>query len=362
MDQSKLARLIESRAFRHILFWVCWVLGFTFIKSFGQPLNTYGGWLAYYMLTLPIFVTHTYLVAYILIPYLLNRKFFPLFIVMFILFFYGYSVLELLLSNGFIYKWAPTGTEIKGDYLEPGNVVRSGVGNLYIVLVFLAAKTVRNWFLADHRQKELQRAELQIQMNDAVSRVQPSMLLFAIDHIEELVDRRSPDVTRAIALTSELLSDVMIFHEKQKHLFSEEIELVKKLISLVSVFRGSRPEVEFFISGDPGKIELPSMILFSLMDLIFRKYNGEHPHPEINIEVSGFANMMTIQILQNHSKKQDDTLEQCMQALKQLEYCFHNRVTIAVDIHDYGCSVVIRNPDQTGVNTLHTYQDAVGAP
>jgi len=169
---------------------------------------------------------------------------------------------------------------------EWGNVIASGLGNFYIVLVFLAAKTVRYWFLADHRQKELRQAELQMQMNDAVTRVQPSMLLFAIDNIEGMVDRRSPDVTRAIALTSELLSDVMIFHRKQKHLFSEEIELVKKLINLISLFRGSRPEVEYFISGDPGKIELPSMILFSLMDLIFRKYEREHPHPEINIEAS----------------------------------------------------------------------------
>ena len=203
--------------------------------------------------------------------------------------------------------------------------------------------------------------ELQMQMNDAVSRVQPLMLLYAIDHIDEMVDRRSPEVTRAIALTSELLSDVMIFHGKQKHLFSEEIELVRKLITLVSLFRGSKLEVEFFISGDPGNIGLPSMILFSLMDLIFRKYHDEHPHPEINIEASGFANMITIQILHTHSKKQDDTLEQCIQALQQLEYYFHDRITISVDTHDYGCSVVIRNPDNPGVNTIHSYKDVVGA-
>jgi hypothetical protein len=169
-------------------------------------------------------------------------------------------------------------------------------------------------------------------------------------------------VTRAIALTSELLSDVMIYHGKDKHLFSEEIELVRKLINLISMFRGARPEVEFFISGDPGKIELPSMILFSLMDLIFRKYHGEHPYPEINIEASGFANMITIQMLHNHSKKQDENLEQCMQALQQLEYYFRDRITISVDTHDYGCSVVIRNQDNPGVNTIHSYKDAVDAP
>jgi len=361
MKRLSLIQLLEIRVYRHVLFWSCWVLGFTFIKSFGQSTDTYAGWLAYYLLTLPLFVTHTYLVTYLLVPYLLNKRFFLLFIVGFILFFYGYSVLELLISNEFIYRWAPTGTEIVEGYLNPRNVIRSGLGNLYIVLVFLAARTVRNWFMADHRQKELQQAELQMQMNDAVTRVQPPMLMYAIDHIEEMVDLNSPDVTRAIALTSELLSDVMIYHGKEKHLFSEEMELVRKLVNLVSLFRGSKPDIEFLISGDPATIELPSMILFSLVDLICRKYRREHPLPEMNIEASGYANMVTIQILHDQSKKQDETMERCMQALHQLETYFGGRVTISIDTHEYGCSVVIRNQDDSGVNTIHSYKNAVGA-
>ncbi len=41
----------------------------------------------------------------------------------------------------------------------------------------------------------------------------------------------------AIALTSELLSEVMMYHEEENQLFSREIELVKKLVTLVSLFR-----------------------------------------------------------------------------------------------------------------------------
>jgi hypothetical protein len=361
MKRFTFIQLLETRVYRHLLFWICWVFGFTFIKSFGQSIDIYGGWFAYYLFTLPVFVAHTYLVTYLLIPYLLNKRFLPVFIVGFILFFYGFSVLELLLSNEFVFRWAPTGTQIAENYLDPQNVIRSGLGNLYIVLVFLAARTVRHWYMADHRQKELLQVELQMQMNDAVSRVQPSMLIFAIDHIEEMVDRKSPDVTRAIALTSELLSDVMIYHEKEKHLFSEEMELVRKLVRLVALFRGAKPDVEFFISGDPARIELPSMILFSLVDLFFRKYHREQQLPEMNIEASGFANMVTIQILYNHSKKHDDTVEQCLQALHQLELYFSGRVAITVDTHEYGCSVVIRNRGDSGVNTIHSYKNAVGA-
>ena len=58
-------------------------------------------------------------------------------------------------------------------------------------------------------------------------------------------------------------------------MFSREIELVKKLVKLVGLLKSKKPDVEFFISGDPGKIDLPPMILFSLVDLIFRKFEHE---------------------------------------------------------------------------------------
>lgn len=357
--KNRLVNLSENRTWRHVFFWICWVIGFTFIKSFGESGDVYFGWFFYYILTLPIFVTHTYLVAYGLIPNFLSKRYFPVFIFLFLGLFYGFSALELLLSNELIFKWYPTGSDFSENYLAPGNVVRSGLGNLYIVLVFLASRTVRNWYLADNKQKELQQAELQLQMADAMTRIQPFMLLYAIDHIERMVDHSSPEVTEAIALTSELLSDVMIYHGEEQQLFAREIELVKKLVKLVALFRNRKPDVEFFISGDPGQIQLPSMILFSLVDLIFRRFDGDQAIPELNIEASGYSNMITIQVLNSGARKHDEKMEDCMQTIQQLESYYLGKVTITLETHGYGCSVIIRKTTPA-VNTIHTLPDAVG--
>lgn len=320
----------------------------------------YFGWLSYYILTLPIFASHTYLLSYVFIPHLLNKKLYPIFILVFLGIFYGFSVLELLLSNELIFSWYPLGAETSEHYLNPGNVIRSGLGNLYIILVFLASRTVRNWYLAENRQRELKQAELHLQMEDAMNRVQPLMLLFAIDHIDQMVDKSSPKVTKAIALTSELLNEVMIYHGEPLNLFAKEIELVKKLVSLVTLFRESKPDVEFFISGDPGQIKLPSMILFSLVDLIFRRFDKEPDIPELNIEASGYSNMITIQVLNKGDKKHAEKLEECIQTISQLESCYRGKVTISLEKHSYGCSVIIREFDPNAVNTIHTLSDAVG--
>ncbi len=351
--KNRLAHLFTIRRWRHIFFWICWVMGFTFIKSFGEPFEIYFGWFTYYVVTLPIFILHTYLVAYLLIPRFLVKRQWPVFIALFTLLFYGFSVCELILSNEFIFVWYPTGSKVMENYLDPGNVVRSGLGNLYIVLVFLASRNVRNWYQAETKQKELLQSDLKQQMEDTITRVQPMMLLYAIDEIDRMVKDSSPDATRAIALTSELLSELMMYHEGKSRLFSREIELVKKLVSLVALLKGLRPEVEFFISGDPGKIDLPPMILFSLVDLVFRKSELKENMPELHIEASGFSNMITIQILNSAKNDFNGNLDECMQAVTQLENLFRGRVLISNTKHNYGCSVVIRSNTLQRANDTH---------
>jgi hypothetical protein len=355
-------KLEQNRSLRHLVFWSTWVIGFTFIKSFGESMEVYLGWFSYYLITLPIFVVHTYLVAYLLVPYFLNKRLFPFFIVLFLALFYGFSVLELLLSNEFIFRWYQTGAELSDQYLTPANVIMSGLGNLYIVLVFLAARTIRKWYYADTRSKELQHIELQQQMENAITKVQPHMLLYAIDHLDRMVADSSPDVTKAIALTSELLNDVMIYHEEKHKLFSGEIELIRKLVALLTLIRESKPDVEFFVSGDPSLIKMPPMILFTIVDMIFRRFEGEGSLPELNIEASGYSNMITVQILYDGLKRHDDTIQDCMQTMQQIESYYRGQVSMSIESHSYGCSVIIRKNDSSNVNTIHPRANAINTP
>jgi len=355
-------KLEKNRSLRHLVFWLIWVVGFTFIKSFGESMEVYLGWFSYYLITLPIFVAHTYLVAYFLVPWFLNKRLFPIFIGLFIVFFYGFSVLELILSNRFIFQWYQTGTALQDNYLAPANVMTSGLGNLYIVLVFLAARTIREWYMAHTRSKELQHVELQQQMEDAITRVQPHMLLYAIDHIDRMVEESSPDVTKAIALTSELLNEVMIYHEEKHKLFSGEIELVRKLVALVTLIRERKPDVEFFVSGDPGQIILPPMILFTIVDMIFRKYEAEDSLPELHIEVSEYSDMITVQILNSGTRKHEDALQECLRTMEQIECFYKGQVAMSIESHSYGCSVIIRNNDSAAAKTIHPPADVVNTP
>ncbi len=331
-----------KRSLRHVLFWCCWIIGFTFVKSFGESPEVYLGWLSYYILTLPIFVLHTYLVAYLLIPLFLKKRVWPIFILLFVSLFYAFSVAELAMSHGFIFRLFPLSTNLDDSYLKPAHVIRSGVGNLYIVLVFLAARSVRDWYQAERTREELQNEELMQQMERTYLRLQPGMLLFAIEQIEQMAERSDPNTTPAIATTSDILNEVMAYTEERLSTLSREVELARKLVRLITYFRHESPVVEFFISGDPADIQIPPMILFSLVEQVIRDFTPSDTLPEIHMEISGFSRMIALQMILSGQKRIEALLEKLRLITTKISARYQNHLTITLEQNPFGCSVVIR--------------------
>ncbi len=102
------------------------------------------------------------------------------------------------------------------------------------------------------------------------------------------------------------------------------------------------------------------MILFSLVDLIFRKFENEDIMPEMNIEASGFSNMITVQLLNSGKGDQNECLDECMQTLTQLEKLYKGSVLISHTKHTYGCSLLIRSNHLQTMNDTYTDISAVG--
>ena len=335
----------RKRILQHLLFWSVWVVGFTFIKSFGMPFSVYAGWFVYYIITLPIFVAHTYVIVYWLIPRYFTKRRYLLFTLVFLVLFYAFSVLELLISNTLVFRYFSL-EEFNPHYLAPGNVFINGVGNFYIVLVFMAARNVRTWFISLEQQKRLNRQKLALQVDRAIARVQPRLLLYSVNYIEKLAEKSPEDATKAIALTSEILSEVMMYNGKENQVIEKEVTLIKKLVELVSLFRGKVPDVEFFMSGDLSKIRFPALILFSFVEIIFREFDNS-VIPEVNIDISGFSNIATIQVLLKNTLKSGLAMKQCEAMLQQFDRIYPGLISIAFEHTHYGCSIVIKRLNES---------------
>ncbi len=280
-----LSYIIErNRILRHILFWSAWVLGFTFIKSFGEPMNVYLAYLVYYILTLPVFMTHTYLVVYWAGRRFIRGWKIVLFIVIFLLLLLIFSFLDQIISDEILSVWFPFLFLPGESYLDFSNLVISGVGNLYVLLVFVAARQVREWFLSQQQKQKLMEESLFLDRADVNAAIQPDMLLFSMEKIEEVTLSGKNDVPAVIAMLSELLNAVMQAKKQVYHRVDEEVRNVKKLLELYARLMGQEMPRICIEGPDLNIYQMPTFIIFLPLEIICRR-SGRIPEGTINITV-----------------------------------------------------------------------------
>ena len=167
---------VKAEIVLHVLFWLSWIISFTLIQSIGAGVHQYFVWLMYYIITLPIFILHTYLIAYWLLPVTFFKGRFGLFALGFFLFLALFSAIELVVSNELVFKPFDINKSFSPGYLNLQNILISGVGNLYIVLVFLAIKAGRSWYLAKTRKEQLLKSKTDTELEIYQYQLQPKMV------------------------------------------------------------------------------------------------------------------------------------------------------------------------------------------
>jgi hypothetical protein len=102
------------------------------------------------------------------------------------------------------------------------------------------------------------------------------------------------------------------------------------------------------------------MILFSFVDMVFRKFDKEDKIPEMSIEASSFSNMLSILVIKGGHGWLEDRLNDCMAAIGQLEKLCGEEVGITYESNLYGCSVIIRRCQQEAMNDTYLVSADVG--
>lgn len=256
----------KKRVFSHLIFWLFWITGFTFIQGFGGSVSGYWTWLVYYLVTLPIFVTHTYLIAYWLVPhYFFNRRYFHFsgYIVLFLVFF---SIVELVVSNELVWQLVSPENRAESGYLNITNILINGIGNAYIVVVFLAIKIARIWNEKIVEQAELMNQKLSTEIELLHYQSYPKFVLSVVDKLEILASGHSVQTPEMIVKLSNLMTNMTTGRKATKIPLKKEIELIRDYVDVQRTTSESSLRVNIFQSGEPGGVEIPQFLLFQLVE------------------------------------------------------------------------------------------------
>lgn len=266
--------IVKSRIVKHVLFWFIWISSFTVLQSFGFGISDYVAWLVYYLFTLPLFVAHAYLIAYWLVPkYFFRHQYLGFSLWIFFLLNLA-SVGELLISNEVVWKLFKPENIQQGNYFNLQNILINGLGNEYIIIVFLAVKVMRFWNSKMGEKTELMNQKLSTEIELLKYQSYPRFVLNVMDRLEHLALDQSPQTSDMIIRLSGMMNNMASRQKSDEIPLNKEIELIKSYIEIQQMSDQKNLTVSFRATGKLNSLQIPPFLFFQLVEEGFVVLNG----------------------------------------------------------------------------------------
>lgn len=250
----------------HVFFWIIWIVSFVLVQSLGKGQSEYFVWTMYYLITLPIFMAHTYLIAYWLIPGYFFKANYLVFAAGVIILFFVFSIIELLVSCELVFRYFDPSKVFEPGYLNWENIVISGIGNHYIILVFLAIKAGRSWYNSKNMKEELLQSKMETELEIYQYQLQPKLILTLIKEMEKLAVREPEKAPEMIIKISGFLNRFLFEGKEDLIPLQLEVKLLEEFLEIHEHALGERLTNNFVVSGNLKPFVVPPLLLLPFLN------------------------------------------------------------------------------------------------
>ncbi|MCA0931207.1 histidine kinase [Lutimonas saemankumensis] len=266
----------------HLLFWLIYFV-FNFFR-FASINNDYWYSLKSNLIEFPLNIVITYFTIYYLIPrFILKKKylqFFLLFIPSLLLFYLIRTGLNYILVSENIWP------EAQGNQ-EPFtviHVVELVIGAIYVIALVSAIKLTYDWANEKKRNEDLQRVQLQTELNFLKSQIQPHFFFNTLNNLYALVIKQSPNAANVVMKLSEIMQYVLYEVKEPKISLLKSINYLYSYLELEKLRYGDRVKSEISIDGDIDEVEVPPLLFLPFIENCFK--HGARNQEDINVLIS----------------------------------------------------------------------------
>ena len=324
--------IANREIFLHSLFWLMWIVSFTLVQSLGTGRNEFFLWLMYYIITLPVFMVHTYLIAYWLIPRTFYKGHFLLLIGGVFGLLIIFSVLELVVSNELVFKVFDESKVFEPGYLNFKNILISGIGNHYIILVFLAIKVGRAWYHSQMKKQEIQQMNLETEMEIYRYQLQPKIMLHLMEELGYITRNEPEKSSEMIIRISNFLNQLLSESREELIPLSEEIEIVKNFTEIHAFALGNRLKNNFNVSGNLKSFVVPPLLMLSVINNAIKVAYRCNNSFESNVIIKAEKKYLLLTfVLWSEQEFSLDTFDAIEITRKRLEYRFPGKYRLIDD-------------------------------
>jgi len=301
---------------RHVAFWGFWWLfqGFLYAFTPGPVELNYAARVPFSMLESLLFMTNhiflAYSLMYFVVPvYLLKNRYLATAIWVIILF----IVTGMMASLIGIYIVRPVLSHLGSKNITTPHRMSyqtsfylgllAGLrGGITIGGLAAAIKLMKHWYVKEQRNLQLQKENVESQLQLLKAQVHPHFLFNTLNNIYSHTQNTSPVASRLVMGLSEMLRYMLYEGSLPIVPLAKEIRMIEEYITLEKIRYGNKLELHIDLPDNTDGLYIAPLLLLPFAENCFKHGTSNViEHPWLNLQISIQENVMTMKLLNGKS-------------------------------------------------------------
>jgi sensor histidine kinase YesM len=342
----------RNRISTHIIFWVAYLAFFSLL--YGNIRGDYWLGATRTLVNLPTTMLATYFTLYLLIPHLLDRKWYTGFTFLFMFTAVAFGYLDRLLVHVlWVPVYMPDYPYDKYPLINLSKALQHTINVYSIVFVAAVIKLVKRNYENERVAQEMKREKLDAELKFLKAQIHPHFLFNTLNSLYALTLQHSSKSSEVVLRLSNLLDYMLYECNVPLIALSKEMMQIQDMIELEKLRYGERLDVSFTQNGESSDAFLPPLLMLPFVENAFKHgASGEIDDAFINIHIEIQRNRLTLRVENSKCPDQSPTAGATLykkgiglkNVRRRLDLLYADNYELQVFEEEYTFMIVLRIP------------------
>ena len=328
----------------HFLFWSTYFI-FNVIR-FGSLNNDYWYSLKSNLVEFPLSIIYTYFIIYFIIPKFIVKKKYVQFFIYFIL----SLVIFYLIKTGLIYLLVTKNVWPENEGFNAftfDHIVEVTIGVLYVAALGATLKLTYEWVNEKRRNEELQKTQLQTELNFLKTQIQPHFFFNTLNNLYALVINKSENAPDVVLKLSEIMQYILYEVKEPKISLLKAINYIYSYLELEKLRYGDKVKSDIQIIGNIDEVDVPPLLFLPFIENCFKHgtFNNDNIKVDITFEIKD--NFLFFTVENTFEKNDEKSVRQGIRienVKRRLQLLYGDNFTLNTTINKNNFKVLLKLP------------------
>jgi len=328
----------------HFLFWSTYFI-FNVIR-FGSLNNDYWYSLKSNLVEFPLSIIYTYFIIYFIIPKFIVKKKYVQFFIYFIL----SLVIFYLIKTGLIYLLVTKNVWPENEGFNAftfDHIVEVTIGVLYVAALGATLKLTYEWVNEKRRNEELQKTQLQTELNFLKTQIQPHFFFNTLNNLYALVINKSENAPDVVLKLSEIMQYILYEVKEPKISLLKAINYIYSYLELEKLRYGDKVKSDIQIIGNIDEVDVPPLLFLPFIENCFKHgtFNNDNIKVDITFEIKD--NFLFFTVENTFEKNDEKSVKQGIgieNVKRRLQLLYGDNFTLSTTINKNNFKVLLKLP------------------